>query len=164
MAKKRRRKKKRVGLREAKKTFHKRSLQSQVQDRRHTAKTVMFPGSKNSWKWKKNPNKCDMRFVDTKSQVQRRVIGGDVSTPFGKRKSRSGIKQLKREVLASFSPRVVLSQEISTKKLGKKSSVKARYRKTKKGYQLYISPKRGAKFPVQHPIVSYKSPQRRRTR
>jgi len=152
MRKKQKRKKKRVGLREAKRTFHKRSLRSQVQDRRHTAKTVMFPGGKNSMKWKKNPSRYDMRFVDTKSPVQKRMIGGDVSTPFGRRKSKSEIKQLKREVLASFSKRITLPQEISTRKLSKKSSVKVRYRKTKKGYQLYISPKRGTKFALQHPI------------
>jgi len=50
----------RVGIKEAKRIFRKRSVRSQLLDRKKTSKHIVYPYSKNSHKWKKNPDKYDM--------------------------------------------------------------------------------------------------------
>lgn len=146
-------KKKRVGLREAKRIFHNRSLHSQIMDRSKTSKKLVSPGSKNSWKWKQNPNRYDMRFVDTKMLVKKRVIEGDVFTPFGTAKSIKQAKEFKRGLTASFMPKLFLPLKEDQRRLSKKSPAKVVYRKKNGKYQLYVAPKKGKKFVFPHAII-----------
>lgn len=147
--------KKRVGLKEARKIFKKRPLRNQLADRRTNAKIIVTPYSKNSWKWKQNPEKYDMRLVDTKTRTKHKLINNKVFVPFGRTKSRNKAEQRKREILTSFSSNIVLSEKTSTQKLSKKSGVVVKYRKTKKGYNLFVSPK-GKRKSLMHPIVVQK--------
>lgn len=146
-------KKKRVGLKEAKKIFHKRSLRSQISDRKQTAKKVVSPRSKDSWKWKQNPNRYDMRLVDTKMLIPKRLIGGDIFIPFGTEKTKRQAERTKRELTASFMPKVSLLLKEDIRKLSKKSPVKVVYRKRKGKYQLYVAPKKEKSFLFPHPII-----------
>lgn len=146
-------KRKRVGIREAKKIFHKRSLRSQVHDRKHTAKNTMMPGSKNSYKWRQNPNKYDLHLVDTKMIIPKKVIDSKVFVPWGKSKTLSGIKRMERETLAGFSSSMVLPLGMKNLQLKKISSIETRYRKNIKDntYNLYIRRIKG-KTSMLHPV------------
>jgi len=146
-------KKKRVGLKEAKRIFHKRSLRSQMQDRRTTAKHLVYPGSKNSWKWKKNPNKYDMQFVDTKMLIPKRLIDDEIFIPFGRAKTKKQAEELKRGLTASFIPKVFLPLEEDIRNLSRKSPANVIYRKRKGKYQLYVTPKKDKSFLFPHAII-----------
>lgn len=148
-------KKKRVGLKEAKKIFHKRSIRSQVRDRATTSKQLVYPYTKNSYKWKQNPNRYDMALVDTKSNVQRSVIEGELYAPYGKAPNVKQAKRMKKETLAGFSKRISIPKNLKIGELEQESSVKVRYKKKGKGYTIYIRPKTG-KTSIVHPIVMQK--------
>jgi len=151
--------KKRVGLREAKRIFRKRSLHSQIRDRATTSKQLVYPFTKDSYKWKENPNRYDMAMVDTKSKVQRKIIEGELYSPYGKASNIKQAKRVKRETLAGFSKRVSVPTGLKTKKLEKESSVKVAYKKSPKGYTIFIRPKVGRTTLV-HPIVMQKGGRR----
>ena len=146
---------KRVGLREAKKIFHKRSLRSQVADRKKTAKRVVNHRGKDSWRWKENPNLFDIRMVDTKMKIPKKIVGEDIFIPFGSAKTQRQAKEYKRNITASFSPKLFLATGEKIEDFGKKASVKVIYRKKqgKKGYQLYVTQKKGIRFAFPHPII-----------
>lgn len=146
--------KKRVGIREAKKIFHKRPLRSQIRDRQHTAKHTMMPGSKDSYKWRQNPNKYDLHLVDTKMLIPKKVIDNKVFSPWGKAKTLPAIKRMERETLASFSTATSIPIGMKKADINKISAVETRYQKNIKTntYNLYIRGIKG-KTTFWHPIV-----------
>lgn len=141
-------KKKRVGLKQAKKIFHRRSKQSQARDRAKTSKHTVYPWSKQSHQWKQHPNRYDMHGVDTKPVIPKKIIQGEIYTSFGTMQtSKKGIQTIKQETLAGFSNKTFIPNTITMKQLKKSSGIKAHYRKTKKGYTLYIRPKQSMHIP-----------------
>lgn len=94
--------KKRVGIREAKKIFHKRPLKNQLRDRQKTSKKLVNPYSKNSYKWKQNPNQYDMRGVDTKTLTPKAIKNNQVYTYFGKTNTLNKAQQIQKETLEEY--------------------------------------------------------------
>jgi len=145
-------KKKRVSILEAKNIFKKRTLRSRVKDRQKTSRHLVYPYSKNSWKWKQNPSKYDMHLVDTKTIVPEKIINGRIYTLTKKVKDLNKAKSIRREILASYSNNIFVPDRLNTNQLQKKSSMNVKYKKIKGGYGLYIRPKKGG-VPFAHPVI-----------
>ena len=151
----------RVGLSEAKRIFQRRSLQSQVHDRRQTSKNLVFPYSKNSYKWKQDPSKYDMMMVDTKHRRPRVIIRGKLYTHWEVARDLKQAERQKKEILGSFSTKTVIPLGMKMKEIEKTSSVNVAYKKNNNRYDLFIHPKKNM-FPVFHPIIVQKNHRRQR--
>ena len=153
--------KNRIGILEAKKIFHKRSSRSQIRDRQQTSKNLVYPRSKDSYKWKQNPTKYDMVMVDTKYVRPRIIVRGRVYTQWEIAKNLKQAKRQKKEILGSFSTKTVIPLNIKMKEIEKSSTVDVVYKKSKDNYKLFISPKKKA-FPIFHPIIIQRKHRRQR--
>ena len=164
---------KRIGYREAKKIFKKRSARSKSHDLMHTSKHVVLPYTKKAELWAKNPDRYDMLGVDTKKRGQARIIGGremyevktnGISKKAKKRQvitTRKKAEELKRIILMTFSPLqyTYIKYGTSTRELAKISNVIVSIRKYKGKYRLYVKAKRGYKdIFIQHPFIIQEEP------
>ena len=147
--------KKRVGLKEAKRIFHKRSIHSQALDRRKTSKNLVYPYSKNSYKWKRDPSKYDMVGVDTKSTIQKKIIGNEVYIPWGKTRSKEEAVEEIRNLLGIGTNRWLIPESMSMKKLQKKSNLDVKIRKNDDEFNLFFRPKKN-QFVMFHPVMMQK--------
>jgi hypothetical protein len=164
---------KRIGIRQAKRIFKKRSARSRSHDLMHTSKHVVLPYTKRAELWAKNPERYDMLGVDTRKSGQSRIIGGremvevrtdGISKKAKKRQAlttRKKAEELKRVILMTFSPLqyTYVKYGTSTKELEKISNVIVSIRKYKGKYRLYLKAKRGYKdIFIQHPFIIQEEP------
>lgn len=146
---------KRVGYLQAKRLFHQRSLRSQYADRQHTSKNLVYPSSKNSYKWKNDQIRYDMVGIDTKTRKDKTIVQGKLYSKYENALSLQQAKLQQKEILAGFSKNIVIPEGISLKELQRSSAVNVHIKKKGGKYGLYYHTKKD-RIPFIHPVIIQK--------
>jgi len=146
---------KKVGYLQAKRLFHQRPLKSQYADRQRTSKNLVYPLSKNSYKWAKDQQRYDMAGIDTKTRQDKTIIQGKLYSKYENAPSLQQAKIQQKEILAGFSRKMIIPECYPLKQLQESSAINVQIKKKGINYGLYYHPKKN-RFPFVHPVIIQK--------